>query len=215
MLRRLEESGAPRLTAEVVRVTSPRPRNVTATSAERAKILAAAPPHLKCWLLLCSDLAIRSGTAATLTPNHYDRERRELTFDTKYQARQCLPVTPELAAILDGCGEADVPFVAQLPRRSGAAELKALGHIEVNSLRKLFTALRKRLGIKRRIVPHDLRRTTATRVYSATKDIRLVQALLGHGHLGSTLWYLDHHMEEVGLSHLELAKLNPTTEVIQ
>jgi integrase len=84
-----------------------------------------------------------------------------------------------------------------------------------NSLRKLLAALRRSLGIKRQITAHDLRRTTATRVYSATRDIRLVQAMLGHGNLGSTVWYLDHHLQEVQIEHLELAKLNVTTEAIQ
>lgn len=217
LLAKLEDDGAPKLTHEVITVTRPKPRNVTSTEAERQRILSAAPPHLRCWLLLCSDLAIRSGTAARLTPENYDPERRELTFTTKYQARQRLPVTTELAALLDRCIEPDVPFVAQLPRASATHRqpLHALGHMDAHSLRKLFTKLRRSLGIKRKLTAHDLRRTTATRVYDATRDVRLVQALLGHGDLGSTIWYLDHHLTPVPLETLELAKLNPHTERVQ
>jgi integrase len=217
LLRKLEDCGAPSLTNEVVKVTQPRPRNVTATEDERNRILKASPPHLRCWLLMCSDMAIRSGTAAKLGPEHYDAARRELTFTTKYQARQRLPVTGELAALLDTCTKPGVPFVGQLPRAAALHRqpLHALEHMTVNSLRKLFAATRRRLGIKRKLTAHDLRRTTAVRVYDATRDIRLVQALLGHGDLGSTIWYLDHHMTPVPSSALELAKLNPTTEKLQ
>jgi integrase len=217
LLAKLEDDGAPKLQAEVTTVTRPKPRNITSTESERQRILNAAPPHLRCWLLLCSDLAIRSGTAAKLGPENYDPERRELTFTTKYQARQRLPVTAELAELLNRCNEAGVPFVAQLPRATATHRqpLHALGHMDAHSLRKLFTKLRRGLGIKRKLTAHDLRRTTATRVYDATRDIRLVQALLGHGDLGSTIWYLDHHLTPVPLSTLELAKLPTHTESVQ
>ena len=55
---------------------------------------------------------------------------------------------------------------------------------------------------------HDLRRTTAVRTLEATKDIRVVQVLLGHGDLPTTLWYLDHHNTPVDRAVLEAAKLN-------
>lgn len=217
LLRRLEDCGAPSLASEVVKVARPRPRNVTSTDTERTRILAAAPPHLRCWLLLCSDLAIRSTTAARLTPENYDPARRELTFTTKYQARQRLPVTAALAEMLDRCILPDVPFVAQLPRAAKLHRqpLHSLGHMDAASLRKLFAGLRRKLGITRKLTAHDLRRTTATRVYDATRDIRLVQAILGHGDLGSTIWYLDHRLTQIPIDSLELARLPTPTEKVQ
>jgi integrase/recombinase XerC len=142
-----------------------------------------------------------------------------LTFTTKYQNRQELPVTSELAALLDQCTDPTLPFVAQLHR--GFSPYNGIPYGPIGrpcaraSFNRRFNALKKKCGIVRDLRPHDLRRTTATRVYSATKDLRIVQALLGHSNLGSTLWYLDHHVTSVPLAELELAKLNPTTEVIQ
>lgn len=218
LLRRLVDHGAAgELVSTVLSVNHPRPRNITSTGDERERILAAAPPHLLCWLLLCSDLAIRSGTAARLCPEDYDSQRRELIFTTKYQARQRMPVTAALAAMLGTCKLSGVPFVAQLPRAAGGHRqpLHSLGRMGVDSLRKLFCNLRKKLGIRRKLTAHDLRRTTAMRVYDATRDVRLVQALLGHGDMNSTIWYLDHHLTPIPVSMLELAKLNPETEAIQ
>ena len=44
--------------------------------------------------------------------------------------------------------------------------------------------------MNRAINPHDLRRTTATRLYSLTKDLRATQQLLGHDNMRSTLTYI-------------------------
>lgn len=180
----------------------------------------AASPQLRCWLLLCSDAAIRSGTAALLGPEHYDAQRRVLTFRTKYANAQTVPVTAELASILDTCKDTRLPFVAQLPRqahyRSKTGEpLPALGRQRPQTLQSSFRRLKKKLGITRKLTPHDLRRTTVRKVYDATHDLRVAQALLGHSELRSTLWYLQGQEAHVEVSTLELAKLNPTTEAIQ
>jgi site-specific recombinase XerC len=183
------------------------------------KVLRQASPCLKCWLLLCSDMAIRSGTAVKLGPANYDKGRRMLTFTTKYQNRQELPVTEELASILDTCTDAMLPFVGQLGRGNHAYfgwELKPTGRpMKAATLRENFKTLKEKCGIERDLRPHDLRRTTAKAMYDLTGDLRAVQALLGHSQLSSTLWYLDHHVTQVEVSNLELAKLDPTTETIQ
>lgn len=165
---------------------------------------------------MCSDLAIRSGTAAAMTPAHYDAARHVLTFRTKYDNAQELPVTGELRELLDTPGlDPGVPFVAQLPRgfewRTGRT-LMGLGRMEHSSLHNAWGKLKRRLGLRPALRPHDLRRTTVRRVYDATRDLRLAQALLGHSDLTSTLWYLQGDQVPVEVSTLELAKLNPLTE---
>ncbi|HEV2646928.1 MAG TPA: tyrosine-type recombinase/integrase [Acidobacteriaceae bacterium] len=205
------------LGSQIARHPRPRPRNITATSEEREAIIRNAPDHVRVWILLCSDLGIRSGTAAKITPNHYDKARRELTFTTKYEEKVTLPVTSELAALLSTPGlDATRAYTAQLSTtpwvtgaRYGRQQMTAGG------LRNCFKRITKEVGITRRLVPHDLRRTTAVRVYENCHDLRKVQSILGHTKLESTLWYLDHRLTPVSLSDLELAKLNPTTEAIQ
>jgi site-specific recombinase XerC len=107
-----------------------------------------------------------------------------------------------LVARCDGSG----PWAAQL-RRQGTATYHQLA----NDL----AALKKKLGITRKLTPHDLRRTTARKLYALTGDLRDVQSLLGHSELQTTLWYLQDALQVVSTKHLELAKLNPTTEAIQ
>jgi integrase len=179
-----------------------------------------ASPHMRCMLMLCSDMAIRSGTARKLGPEDYDSSRKVLTFTTKYENRQALPVPAELAKLLDQCRKREVPFVAQLTREDSVR-----GHyfkydrpLSHQQLDLDWKRLKQRAGITRKLTMHDLRRTTVTRVYDATRDIRLAQAILGHKNLSSTVWYLDHHLTKVPVDVLEQARLNSqrlTTETIQ
>lgn len=190
-----------------------RPRGVTVQHSEISTLLDAAPAFLRLWILLCSDLAIRSGTAARLGPYQYDPTEQMLRFTTKRQARLALPVTAEIAELLALCDLRDpTSFVRQLwmqkPRELGRrpkADCKS-----ADRLRILFRQLCTQQGITRRITPHDLRRTTAVGMLRLTHDVRDVQAILGHRSLQSTIWYLDHDLRPVPRHNLELIKRRST-----
>ena len=77
--------------------------------------------------------------------------------------------------------------------------------VDAANLSREFAALRRSLGIKR-IVLHDLRRTAAVNIYKLTRDLTIVQSLLGHQSLPSTMWYLDHDLTTVEPSDLEAIK---------
>ncbi len=172
-------------------------------------ILKAAQPFMRLWILFCSDLAIRSGTAARLAPPQYDQTARVLRFVTKRHACLTLPVTEEVQALIETCDlNSPVSFVRQLwirePRHFGY-QPGPMGKT-ADRLRVRFRELCESVGITRRLIPHDLRRTSAVAIYKATGDIRDAQSLLGHKHLQSTLWYLDHDMNPVHREMLEQIK---------
>lgn len=131
---------------------------------------------------------------------------------TKFGTSQTLPVTDELARIFDSCkGDPATPYVGQLSPGGHLAHTTALNY---------FARLRRKVGITRRLTPHDFRRTTAVAAYELTHDLRVVQALLGHSELATTLHYLDHRNTPVERNTLEMAKrepinVAPTTETIQ
>jgi integrase/recombinase XerC len=204
-----ETHGAPKLDHHVRRYPGLRPRNVTATEEERAAILDAAPPHLRLWILLCSDTAMRSGTAIKIGPEHYDPKRRTLTFTTKYGEALTMPTTADIEAMLDDCEMRNPEtFVRQLWRNQPGMKTRQPSTLrgQQATLEHSFKALRIRLGITRRIVPHDLRRTSAVAMYRYTRDVRDVQALLGHRNLASTIWYLDHDLRPIAHETLEAIK---------
>jgi integrase len=204
-----EAHGAPKLDNNIRHYTGVRPRNVTATREEIDAILDAALPGMRLWILLCSDLAIRSGTASKLNWSNYDPETRTLRFTTKHNARLALPVTDEIRELIEACDpHSHVPFVRQLwtKTRPRAARPIGPGFDDGGKMRMHFQALCRSVGIDRRIIPHDLRRTTAVAMLELTGDVRDVQTLLGHRNLQSTLWYLDHDLRPVKRSSLELIK---------
>jgi len=166
---------------------------------------------MRLWILFCSDLAIRSGTAALISPQNYDAQRGLLHFSTKLGEKLTLPVTAEITTMLQTCDLHDpTPFVRQLHRATLAKEGR--GHelttkaTYPHTLGTAFIRLRRKLGITRKLTPHDFRRTTAVKLYEQTGDARDVQALLGHRTLASTIWYLDHDLRPVKRSILELVK---------
>lgn len=160
---------------------------------------------MRCFILLCSDLAMRSGTAVRISPSNYDAESGTVNFTTKKQTAQTLPVTSELRKIFDSAARCPVsmPYVTFLSIKNGRAR---------TSFTLSFKHLLRRIGVDDRIRPHDFRRTTAVNVLKVTHDIRDVQALLGHKRLATTMHYLDHGVTPVALQTLELAKLSPLNE---
>jgi integrase len=203
-----EEHGAPKLDGLVTRHPGLRPRNVTASHEERERIMAAAPDYMRLLLILCSDLAIRSGTAGRIGPEHYDAERRTLRFKTKYGAHLTLPVTDAARELIESCDmHSRDSFVRQLQRRNHTHGAPPDPDIhEPGPLDRQTRDLLRAAGITRRITPHDLRRTTAVAMLEHTHDVRDVQAILGHRSLQSTIWYLDHDLRPVSRQTLEAIK---------
>jgi integrase len=204
-----EAYGAPKLDRHVPRLTPTRPRNVTATRQQIDELTAQATPTLRALLLICSDLAIRSGTAVQLGPEHYNPETRTLSFRTKKDARLTLAVTAAVREVIEGCDlNNNLPFLTQIRVKETNHKGTPQKHREVNpcTLRRELRDLRTRLQIDKRIVPHDLRRTSAVAMLRYTGDVRKVQALLGHRTLQSTIWYLDHDLNPVDTATLEAIK---------
>jgi hypothetical protein len=204
-----EEHGAPKLDRGTTKYAGLRPRNVTVTDEEHRAILAAAPDYLRLWILLCSDLAIRSGTALILGPEHYDQTRHIFRFVTKKGAHQTMPTTDEIDLLLAECSMTHhASFVRQLHLRHESSGGRPLDPTSTrdDQLDRQWRELLRSVGITRRIVPHDLRRTAAVAMLEETGDIRDVQALLGHRSLQSTIWYLDHDLRPVRRETLERLK---------
>jgi integrase len=131
---------------------------------------------------------MRHRTASGIAISNYDRATRSLRFTTKGNTQQTLPVTTEIAATIENLPQEDkvTPIVTLLrpPRQQGHPPGKN------PRFAKAFNKLKKELGIRPELHIHDLRRTAAEDVWDATKDIRLVQAQLGHRSPITTVRYL-------------------------
>ncbi len=157
--------------------------------------LAVSPPHLRLILLLCHDCALRANTAAKVSREHYDGFT--ITIRSKWGRSVQVPVSGRLQAILATAPEGPEPFVELLRDHS-------FGYSAI------YGALRT-LGRKHKLPPlhlHDLRRTMARKVMDTTHDIRVVQQLLGHDHLNSTVLYLQPELLTMAVRH-QTAALEP------
>jgi hypothetical protein len=116
-----EEHGAPKLDGHVPHKPGLRPRGVTASREQIDALIDAAKPALKLLLLMCSDLAIRSGTAVQLAPENYNPLTGEIRFTSKKGSKLALPVTDNLASILNACDQNNpLPFITQVRIKTNA-----------------------------------------------------------------------------------------------
>jgi len=161
------------LSPHVPRRPRPAPRSVTWTDDEYTLVLKHAPPWLAVLVIVARRLGLRVSEART--PRDWNRIDNSLTISRKGDNASTLPVPDELIAALTHCHSIapDKPIMVTLGARGFSRQT-----ISVHLQQTL-----QRAGIKRRIVFHDLRRTIATDLLVNSKDIRLVQRLLGHRNL--------------------------------
>jgi integrase/recombinase XerC len=118
-------------------------------------------------------------------------------------------VTQELIDIFESCDlKSRVPFLTQVKdrtRRKAGSRRKG-DVLCAEPLRYELNKLRESIGITRKVTLHDMRRGTAVNLYRMTRNVRLVQTLLGHRSLPSTIWYLDNDLEPVEMEQLEQLK---------
>lgn len=129
-------------------------------------------------IALCGMCGCRISEALQVRPQDFDLEKQLLTIHGKGDKKRVVPVSDEAWIILAP------PIIRAYPTNALVVGLKD------RQARKVVTALGKRAGLKRSISSHDLRATFGTAIYDATRDIRLVQVLLGHAHSSTTEIYV-------------------------
>lgn len=166
----------------------PDARSVTATELEIQSALAVARPADRLLILLCADCGLRTGEAVRLAPANWNREQHTITFPAKRGVERTMPVTERVEALFASApelGEMATPFFERFAGRRF--------HNPVQNADHRWQQIKKATGIRPELNLHDLRRTLATKAYRSTKDLILVQQLLGHKNLRSTLHYIAPH----------------------
>jgi site-specific recombinase XerC len=149
------------------------------------KALIGAPDMALRFAVLCAgEAGLRTGTTLRVRP--VDVQDGYIVTRTKRGMVTKTPVSQRLAALL-----AVVP--SPVDTRQTVFDLLC-GHVYQEpdrELQKRWAAWKRKCGVRSELRLHDLRRGLARRLYAATGDLRLVQSLLSHDQLTSTLHYLD------------------------
>lgn len=191
------------------------PRTTIVSYQQREALLNVAPPHLRLFIYLAADLGMRFRAALSITLRHYDQEHQTISFTTKNLTDQTLPVPPDLREFLSTIHPPptlDTPLVAYLA--GSARPYRRTVHsmnekpITQEVIRRSWRAALAEAGLPPNLRPHDLRRGAAERIWQATKDLRLAQALLGHKSIATTARYLQQKVDTETLRPV-LEAINP------
>jgi site-specific recombinase XerD len=93
--------------------------------------------------------------------------------------------------------DVDDALFIQLSRNNHATDSKAL---TPRSVERIVQQYAKKAGITKKVTPHVVRHSFATDLLRNGADLRSVQALLGHAHIGTTQIYThvtDSHLKEI------------------
>ncbi len=91
----------------------------------------------------------------------------------------------------------DALFVSIKEEKESSARIQRLTD---RSVQRLIHNYAIKAGILKKVTPHVIRHSFATDLLSNGADLRSVQALLGHAHIGTTQIYThvtDHHLKEI------------------
>ena len=167
--------------------------------------LAAADPATALMLLLCRDAALRAATAYSLTSANIVAGQIHAT--TKNEGSVIVPISARLSTLLTAAISRSHPG-QYLMLAMGLRPDAFIGNV----LRHRLAALQQRLTLGD-WTWHDLRRTAAHRLYERTGDLRIVQSLLGHKAMMTTLYYLNAQRVVLSATHLSLmASGQPSSE---
>jgi integrase len=125
--------------------------------------------EMKALTKILIDTGMRRGEVLGLTKDNIDGQWVRL-WKTKTGRARSVPLTPEAKELL----EKHVPF-----------------EIKEHQVHRFWAKVREDIGLEKdeQFVLHTLRHTTATRMLKKTKNIAMVQKMLGHTNISTTLRY--------------------------
>jgi len=146
------------------------------------RLLAVEKGNLNRYLTIafCGLIGMRISEALACKPSDFDFQRKQICIKGKGEKIRYVPISDKVAELV-------IPYIAE--KFCDSPEDPFITLVETAARQGVASAGIK-AGISRMISSHDLRMTFATFIYEQTKDIRLVQELLGHSSIETTQIYV-------------------------
>ena len=168
------------------RIASPRQKRLPeALSEDQVRQLLGGirnPIHKTCLAIMYAG-GLRISEATTLEVGAIDRANQVLRIIGKGNKERLVPLPQPILAELGHLWRTHRNRRWLFPNRRGDAPLNN------RVLSRTFAAAVVAAGIQRRVTPHSLRHSYATRLIENGVNIRIVQILLGHASIASTAIY--------------------------
>ncbi len=137
----------------------------------------------KCIISLMYSAGLRISEAVNLEVKDIDSERMIITVrGAKGYKDRNLPLSENILLLLREYYKILTPKIYLFEGRKG-------GKYTATSIRQTFNRVVKKVGIKKNATPHTLRHSYATHLLENGVDVRVIQKLLGHNSLNTTMIY--------------------------
>jgi site-specific recombinase XerD len=175
----------PEMARHLTFVREPRKLPAVLSAEEVARLLEAAPgPKYKAALSAAYAAGLRVSEVVALKVSDIDSERLLLRIEQgKGRKDRFAMLSPQLLELLRDWYRIARPAVWLFPGRDPMLPLTT------RQLARAVHAAASMAEIKKRVTPHTLRHSFATHLLEQKTDIRLIQVLLGHAKLETTVLY--------------------------
>jgi integrase/recombinase XerD len=175
----------PEMARHLTFVREPRKLPAVLSPEEVARLLEAAPgPKYKAALSAAYAAGLRVSEVVALKVSDIDSERLLLRIEQgKGRKDRFAMLSPQLLELLRDWYRIARPAVWLFPGRDPILPLTT------RQLARTVHAAANMAGIKKRVTPHTLRHSFATHLLEQKTDVRLIQVLLGHAKLDTTMLY--------------------------
>ena len=197
----------PEMSRHLTFVREPRKIPAVLSPEEVARLLEAAPgPKYKAALSAAYAAGLRVSEVVALKVSDIDSARLLLRIEQgKGRKDRFAMLSPQLLELLRDWYRIARPAVFLFPGRDPMLPLttRQLGHA--------VHAAANMAGIKKRVTPHTLRHSFATHLLEQKTDVRLIQVLLGHAKLETTMLYTQVATNMIRAVMSPLDRLTPLT----
>ena len=197
----------PEMARHLTFVREPRKLPAVLSPEEVARLLEAAPgPKYKAALSAAYAAGLRVSEVVALKVSDIDSERLLLRIEQgKGRKDRFAMLSPQLLELLRDWYRIARPAVWLFPGRDPMLPLTT------RQLARTVQAAANMAKIKKRVTPHTLRHSFATHLLEQKTDVRLIQVLLGHAKLETTMLYTQVATNVIRAVMSPLDRLTPLT----